>query len=245
MELYDGIEIIDSYPALYLRDIDSIAISDLHLGYESIASEEGILLPKVQFEDTIRKMREILKIRRSRRIIVCGDIKHEFSETTYHEFKEVIDFLDFLHENFDEIVLLKGNHDTFINRITKRSGANVYESYSAGNILFVHGDKSISSDFKEKFLIMGHEHPSIALYDSIKREKIKCFLYGRYKEKEIIVLPAFSYFATGSDINMGIMQESELLSPILRRVDIGKFKAVGVIEGEALLPFPEIDKIRV
>lgn len=239
MELYEGVEIIESYPALYIEQIDAIVISDLHLGYESIAAEGGIMLPKVQLEDAIKKMQKIVKLKESRRIIICGDVKHEFSETTYHEFREVSYFIDFLHEAFEEVLLIKGNHDTFINRVARRKGVKVCDRYSEGGFLFIHGDKDIDLNIKEKFLIMGHEHPSIVLYDSINREKVKCFLYGEYKGKNIIVMPAFSYFALGSDINT----TTELLSPILRKIGVGSFKAIGLIEGESLLSFPEIDRI--
>ncbi|MDY6985977.1 MAG: metallophosphoesterase [Candidatus Thermoplasmatota archaeon] len=238
MELYEGVEIIESYPALYIEQIDAIVISDLHLGYESIAAEGGVMLPKVQLEDAIRKMQKIVKLKESRRIIICGDIKHEFSETTYHESMEVIDFIDFLHEAFEEVLLIKGNHDTFINRVARRKDVKVYDRHSEGGFLFIHGDKDIDLNIKGKFLIMGHEHPSIVLYDSINREKMKCFLYGEYGGKNIIVMPAFSYFALGSDINT-----MSPLSPILRRMGIGSFRAIGLIEGESLLSFPEIDRI--
>jgi hypothetical protein len=243
VELYDGVEIVDSYPALYIRAIDTIVISDLHLGYESIASESGVLLPKVQLEETMEKMESILKVRRSGKIIICGDLKHEFSDTTYHEYREVSDFLDFLQGRFDKIVLIKGNHDTFIGRIARRKSVEVYDRYFNGRFLFTHGDKDIVLGFKEDFLVMGHEHPSIVLYGSVSREKVKCFLYGEHEGKRIIVLPAFSYFASGSDVN--VIPESELLSPLLKRTGIGSFRAVGVIDGEALLPFPEVDRLKV
>ncbi|RLG18326.1 phosphoesterase, partial [Nanoarchaeota archaeon] len=36
MELFKGVEIVDSFPALYLRDLNLLVISDLHLGFEGI-----------------------------------------------------------------------------------------------------------------------------------------------------------------------------------------------------------------
>ncbi|RLF39078.1 MAG: hypothetical protein DRN12_07460, partial [Thermoplasmata archaeon] len=88
-----------------------------------------------------------------------------------------------------------------------------------------------------------HEHPSIALYTDIGvKEKIKCFLYGVFGDKQVIVLPAFSYLAPGSDINL--IPREELLSPILRTIDIDEMQVIGIIEEDRLLKFPNIGELR-
>ena len=50
---------------------------------------------------------------------------------------------------------------------------------------------------------MGHIHPSVILSDkqNIKREKYKCFLIGKFKSKEVIILPSFLNIAEGMTIN--------------------------------------------
>jgi hypothetical protein len=114
------IEIIEPYPAIYIPEIDAIAIADLHLGYEGIMAEQGMLIPKVQFKKEIGMLRKIIEKKQAERIIINGDVKHEFSETSYHEFKEVSDLLEFLEKNFEEVIVIKGNHDNFIARVAKR-----------------------------------------------------------------------------------------------------------------------------
>ena len=48
---------------------------------------------------------------------------------------------------------------------------------------------------------MSHIHPAVNLKDpnGIKREKFKCFLIGKYKRKDIIVVPSFFSLSEGSE----------------------------------------------
>ena len=50
---------------------------------------------------------------------------------------------------------------------------------------------------------MGHIHPSIILSDkqNIKRESYKCFLEGKFKNKQVVILPSFLEYTDGSPIN--------------------------------------------
>ena len=246
MKITDAIEIIDSYPAAYIKPLDAIVIADLHLGYETIAAENGVFLPKIQYNKTIEKMKKIISKIDAKNIIINGDIKHEFSETSYHEYKEVKNFFDFLNNlGFEKIIVLKGNHDNFIINITRKyDNIELHNELAINDFLFLHGhkDKNII-EIKQKNIILAHEHPSIGLYTEIGvKEKLKCFLYGKANDKNIVVLPAFSYFAQGSDVNL--IPKNELLSPILKKIDIDSFKAIGILEGEKLLEFPEIKRIR-
>ncbi|MCW1300897.1 MAG: metallophosphoesterase [Candidatus Nanoarchaeia archaeon] len=243
MELFPGMRIINSFPALYIEPLDLLVISDLHLGFEGIMSEQGVFLPKVQFTKLIEIIGKVLQEVEAENLLINGDLKHEFSETTYHEFKEVGDFLTFAKERFKRVIVIKGNHDNFIIYVTKRYGAELYDELNLRGFYFLHGHKPI--DWKRKFncLIIGHEHPSIVLFDEIGgKEKVKCFLYGEVMGKKLIVMPAMSYFAYGTDINL--IPRSELLSPILKEIEVDSLKAVGLIEGEQLLRFPTILELK-
>ncbi|HDM66843.1 MAG TPA: metallophosphoesterase [Thermoplasmatales archaeon] len=243
MKIFKDIEAVEPYPVLYLESIDSLVISDLHLGYEVLSSEHGLSIPKIQFKKSMEIINHVLKKQHADRLIIVGDLKHEFSETSYHEYKEVSNFLEHVKRFFKEIILVRGNHDTFITRITRRYDVEVYDELEIGDYLFIHGHKDKSIDSIKHTVILGHEHPSIALYTEIGvKEKIKCFLYNTYKGKRIIVLPAFSYLAPGSDINL--IPREELLSPILRSIDIDDMRVLGISEGDRFLEFPSIGRLR-
>lgn len=237
----DGIEVIEPYPAVYIEDIDAVAIADLHLGYEGIMADSGIFVPKVQFEKEMKVIKKVLEARKPGRVIINGDLKHEFSETSYHEFREVSDFLAYLRDTVDEVLLTKGNHDNFLARVASREGVELFDELELGKYFFMHGDKLPKSmeKVKRKFLIIGHEHPAIALYDEIGvKEKIDCFLYG----KNILVLPAFSPLMQGSEIN--VIPASELLSPVLKKYNVEELVVIGISEETGCLKFSRLREMR-
>jgi hypothetical protein len=236
----DSIEIIEPYPAIFIKEIDAIVISDLHLGYEGIMAEQGIFMPKVQFKKEMEMLTKIME-KKASNFVIAGDVKHEFSETTYHEFKEVGDLFQSL-KNFDRVILIKGNHDNYIIYTTRKYGVELYDELLLGDFLFVHGDKPIK-ERGGKYVIMGHEHPAIALFDEIgAKEKISCFLYGDMEDRKILVMPAFSYLAQGSEVNT--VPRGELLSPILRDMDVDSLRIIGVSEETGCLDFGELKRLR-
>jgi hypothetical protein len=242
MEIFTGVEILCPYPALYLEDIKAVVIADLHLGYEGIMAEQGIFMPKTQFRKEQEMLESIAGLKQAERVIINGDVKHEFSETSYHEFREVGELFEILRRHFEEVHVVKGNHDNFIIYVTRKHGIALHEELTLGKFHFFHGHR-IPREAEAEFLVMGHEHPAIALYDEIGvKEKVKCFLYGEAGGKKLVVLPAFSPLAYGSDVNQ--VPKSELLSPLLRSIDVDKLNVVAVSEEAGCLPFAQLGELR-
>jgi putative SbcD/Mre11-related phosphoesterase len=230
-----NIEIVD----LGLKIQDYLVISDLHLGYEQSLNTEGLMIPKFQFEKIISRLEEINSVSATKSIVINGDLKHEFGKITRQEWKEVNSFLSYLQDNFQEIVLIKGNHDNFIPYITKKLGIEVKETFSIENVLLLHGHQIPDNmgDIKEDTLIIGHEHPCIGLRSGERVEKIKCFLKGEFKGKNLIVMPSFNFVSEGSDI-----LHEKLLSPFLKNYPLDNFEAYG-IENFEVFPFGKIKDI--
>jgi len=246
MRLLGRFEVIEPYPAVYIKELSTIVIADLHLGYEGIMAEKGVFLPKVQFRKEMEMMKGVLQRKKADRIVLNGDVKHEFSETSYHEFREVADFLSFLRENFDEVVAVKGNHDNYLARLTGKLGVRLCTELQLDDLLVLHGHLMPAKlPAATSCLVMAHEHPSIALYDEIGvKEKLSCFLYGEMLDgRGILVLPPFSYFAQGYDLN--IIPKQELLSPILRSlVDVDELSVLGIEEETGCMRFPTLGTLR-
>lgn len=231
------IEIIEPYPAIYIEKIEAVALADLHLGYEGIMAEHGVFVPKVQFKKEMKAVKKVLEEKEPERVIINGDLKHEFSETSYHEFREVNAMLAYLKEAVKEVLLVKGNHDNFLQRIAFRNGIELFDELELGRYTFIHGH--VLPKKHKKFLIIGHEHPAIALYDEIgAKEKINCFLYG----SSILVLPAFSPLMQGSEVN--VIPKSRLLSPVLRKCDVDELAVIGTSEETGSLKFPKLKELR-
>ena len=232
-------EIIDSKPAIYLPKIDLIAIADLHLGLEASMTSRGNYIPEFQLEDLKNEISDLKDETGSDRILINGDLKNQYS-TTYSEKREISELLDFLKTEFEDIIIIEGNHDTFIEETVKEKELRVLESYKKDGILFIHGHEKVDEEFE--VLVIGHEHPALALTDEIGvTEKVSCLLHGETERGEIFVLPAFSKISNGSEVNR--MQKSELLSPILRDTGITDFEAYAISREAGVFDFGKIHNL--
>ena len=199
-----------------LIDNKILVISDLHIGYEDHIAEKGIF-PRVQLKEIIEKLDGIfwnLSMRGIKiyQIVILGDLKHEFGGISDVEWGETLKFLDYLDKKivkntknskeFERIILIKGNHDNILGPIAKKREVLLKDYYKYKEICFLHGDKPYKNCFdKSKIMIIGHLHPAITLRDKYKKEKYKCFLYGKWKNKEVYVIPSFSPIGFGYDLS--------------------------------------------
>ena len=234
MLLRDDVELLDGLPIAYIKSIDSIVLSDLHLGYESHMAKKGAFIPKVNLKKIIKEIGSAISISRAKSIIVVGDIKNEFSTVGDDEFNELYEIIEFCKERKVNLVLIKGNHDNFIERYKKPFGLEVFNNEAQiGRYLFFHGDRNPKFSGKPRMLIAGHEHPAIGIVKSVGRtERLRCFLLAKYKGIDLLVLPAISYFASGSEINL--QSGSNILSPVLRNVDIESAHAIAIGYGSTV-----------
>ncbi len=235
MHIDKDVELIDGLPIAYIKSIDALVAADLHLGYESHMAKNGVFIPKVNLKRILADLGKGIRASGAKSIIVVGDIKNEFSGVEQDEFNELYDLVRFCKEKKLELTLIKGNHDNFIDRY---KGRFMFRSHSSeaqiGDYLFFHGDRLPNiPKSKPAMLVLGHEHPTIGVVNAAGRmERLRCFILGRYKGVKALVLPAISYFATGSSINM---QSSEnMLSPVLRDMDLKKAHAIAIGYGSTL-----------
>lgn len=225
--------------ALFFPEEKILVIGDLHLGYDFMLQESGILVPEKQAKETIKRLREIFRqVGAIEKIIFLGDIKHSFG----YEFKERNDFdeiMDFLRsQNIDDenIILIKGNHDTIDYSKDKR----MRNYYVEKDLAFVHGHEAFPEIFgkKIKLIVSGHLHPSVILEEGPKREMYKCFLTGKSKGKENIVMPSFLGIAEGTPVNNYDQEYMEDFF-ILPKKDILKFR-VHVIGQNMIYDFGKV-----
>ncbi|MFP4038301.1 MAG: metallophosphoesterase [Candidatus Nanohaloarchaea archaeon] len=231
--------IIDSKPAVYFPEKGLIAVSDLHLGLEGSMTSRGHYIPEFQLEELKEELNFLKKETDAERIVVNGDLKNQYS-TSYTEKNEIEELLQHLKETFKDVIIVKGNHDTFIEDTVKDKGLRTVESYSEDGLLFVHGHEKVEEEFET--LVIGHEHPALALTDEIGvTEKVPCLLHGNTERGEIIVLPAFSKISRGSEVNR--MNKNELLSPILRDVGLKDFEAYAVSREGGVYDFGKVQNL--
>ncbi|MCK9151196.1 metallophosphoesterase [Methanobacterium alcaliphilum] len=233
--LTDNISIVD----LSLKIGDYLIISDLHFGYEHSLNRDGLMIPKFQFEKILDRLESINSTVKSKKIVINGDLKHDFGKINRQEWKEVHSFLSFIEDNFEEIILIKGNHDNFTPYIARKFDLDLKETFRFDNNLILHGHfiPENINELSDENIIIGHEHPCIGLRSGERVEKIKCFLKGSFNEKNLIVMPSFNFVSEGSDV-----LHEKLLSPFLKKSSINEFEAYGV-ENFEVFPFGKIKNI--
>ncbi len=243
MMLNDDIELLDGLPIIHIKSLNALVVADLHLGYEGVMAKKGALLPKVNLKKILELLDTGLIKTKAKTIIVDGDIKNEFSTVDQEEFNELFDFVTFFRGRGIDLILIKGNHDNFVERYKEPFKLKVHwQEARIGDYLFFHGEEFPKEIKGVKMLIMGHEHPAIGVYNQGgKKEKLSAFLVGTYKKVPLLVLPAMNYYAAGTDINL--QTKSALLSPVLKEIDIDKMKAIAIGYGSTI-DFGTIGKLR-
>lgn len=221
-------------------DNEILVMGDFHIGYEEALNKQGVLIPRTQFRDIVRRLERILEGKRYKKIIINGDLKHEFGKISGQEWKHSLLLLDLLARHSEKIILVKGNHDTVIGPIAKKKNVEVRDYVKIKGILIIHGHREIDEKKLSniKTIIIGHEHPAISISEGLRAERFKCFLFGKYRNRNLIVMPSFNPLIEGTDVS-----REKLLSPFVK--NIGSFRAVVITdEGEAL-DFGRIREIKL
>ncbi|HKM13987.1 MAG TPA: metallophosphoesterase [Candidatus Methanomethylophilaceae archaeon] len=205
-----NIQPVSGIPAL--RYDKKLIIGDLHIGVESHLGSKGFHLVSKTWDmfDSIIDISD-----ECNRLIVLGDIKDSVPGTSKQEYREIPDFFDRLLEHFDDVDVVRGNHDTNIEeflsgrvRIRPASGLKI------GKVGFIHGHTWPSEDVMDcDTLIMAHNHPAVMFRDGVGKISTEpCWIRGKFFEgpferysnlpKEFIVVPAFNRMLGGSPVNV-------------------------------------------
>lgn len=131
MKILDGIELIDL--AIYTNK--TLIVTDFHIGYEEALNKQGLMVPRFQFQEIMKRLEKIfsrLKNKKVERIIVNGDLKHEFGTISEQEWRHTLRLLDYFGQYCKEIILIKGNHDTILGLIAKKRNFKVLDYFVIG-----------------------------------------------------------------------------------------------------------------
>ena len=237
MKVLNSIELVDL--AIYTNK--TLIFTDFHIGYEEALNKQGLMVPRFQFQEIMKRLEKIfsrLKNRKIEKVIVNGDLKHEFGTISEQEWRHALRLLDYFGEHCNEIILIKGNHDTILGPIANKRNVRVLEHYlittikknsiknknSKNRILVIHGDKIPNKELLKdvKTIIIGHEHPAVSIKDGPRAELFKAFLIGKWKKYNVIAQPSFNLVVEGTDV-----LKEEILSPFLKN-NLGNFEAVVV-----------------
>jgi len=224
--------------AAYLVKEKTLVISDLQLGMEGQLRAMGHDVLYEQAAMMLGLLEVLIEQTGAKRLVIDGDLKHEFGRISAQERKDILGLLSLLKRRI-EIVVVKGNHDTMTKPLTDELGVPLLSSWSAGGFYAVHGhvlpDENDSAFKNAHTIIIGHMHPAITLTDGVRKERCKCFLVGKYGKKRLVVLPSFSTIVEGSDVlTVGPN------SPLVKDVE----KCEVYVVSDEMRPFGMVERLR-
>ena len=231
----DGIELFPGGAALMV-DENALVVADLHLGCEAALEYEGMSLPRVQTKAIESYLVDLVSSIAPRKLIVAGDLKHNFSRNLTQEWKDVTRFVRTLTDMV-RVQVVKGNHDNYLGSILRECGIPLRRELTASGIRVLHGH---SGKLDGQLTIMGHVHPSIRLRDNIGASfKDQCFLID--EGRRVLVLPALSIVAYGTDVVS--QHSSDTISPLLSDAGMRDFIPIA-FSGRKPLRFPTVGELR-
>lgn len=219
-EILPGVRITNDR-CLILDDGPTVVVGDLHLGYERALEQEGLYLPRINTDSIRESLNDILSKYEPKRVVLLGDIKHDFKRAGYEEKNEVRRIFSLLAEEC-QVVAVKGNHDNYLQNIVADMGFLVVDYLDVMGYRLEHGHV----DSGVRPVIIGHEHPSVRIPGTVGGGlKLQCFVHA---EKDgVIVIPPFSPFASGNDL---VLDKDCVMAPALRDSDFRNARLYGVTD---------------
>ncbi|MEM2760247.1 MAG: metallophosphoesterase [Nitrososphaerales archaeon] len=241
IRLAKGISIPGPWPCIHLESEGILLASDIHLGLEDQREKIGMHIPGSIFEKVLEYILTPVKSLGVQKIIILGDVKHEFGRPSEAEWYTVKKFVKNLRDLGCEPEIVKGNHDNYIVRVLKELNVKLHDpSLILGRYYLTHGNNDVEDDFKDcEYIFMGHEHPAITIKDDVGvKHRFKAFLSGQIKNWSVTVLPSVSPLSYGNPMNE--MDKSHYMTPLLRKYGIDNFIPYLIEIGKSVKRFPQM-----
>ncbi len=231
IDLDNKLASIDGLPVILHKRSSTLIVADIHLGYEDHMAALGIFLPRMQLKAALDILKDALdSISFKVKIVIAGDLKHVFEKLTRQEKIETIKLVESLSRNqlVKEIILVRGNHDTFIAPLLRKLGVEVVEdSLDLGDgIGVIHGHKKPQCGCD--IFVMGHEHASLMVDVGGVRTKLPVLLRVPLDNGSLAyVLPPTGVYQTGNVVSLS---KESYLSPIIREHGVIEDSMVWVVD---------------
>ncbi|MGC8993547.1 MAG: metallophosphoesterase [Candidatus Aenigmatarchaeota archaeon] len=225
--------VLKDRPILFIRKINSLAITDLHFGIENELRKKGINLPN-QKEKFLRILREAKEETKAKRLIIIGDVKHKVPGISLSELKNLKEFFEELTKDF-KVIVAKGNHDDRLEDILENVKIFSSRGFKINEFAFFHGHAwPFSHLWNCKYFIVGHLQAAVEIREKNVKEIKKVIIKSKPKikkgnVKEIIVLPSFNDFAGNFIIN-----KNKELTGIFQRIIDPENSEVFLLNGISL-----------
>jgi putative SbcD/Mre11-related phosphoesterase len=247
LEIIEGLRVPEGKRILAYRD--TLIVSDIHLGYESEAESEGAFLPRVQLKYALQDIKDAVASHSIRRLVIAGDLKHKFEALSWQERVEIEKFIKTVYSyGVEEIILVRGNHDTFIKGLLSNLNVRIVEDLIelGNNIAVTHGHMILEKETLEKFdvIIMGHEHPVVAVKmggATVSRFPVFQLMPLDCCDTKLLVMPALGVYQSGNPISF---DRNGYLSPIIKKYGKPELSQLYISDSGMTIEMPEMRYLR-
>ncbi len=221
------IKILHPHPAVLLEaDQRYVAVSDLHIGFESELSGRGIDISSDKYlDEMLEELSYIIRNEKPDVLLLLGDIKSSVHTVTKAEWKSIPEFLQKLSK-MCKVFLVPGNHDGGIQHLVPKQVRMISrKGMVVDDTLLIHGHtmpSKISSSVGR--IVMGHIHPIFLKEGSVLSGQ-RVWIYLKVNKQQvfsdtegmldIIVLPSFNKYFYYS---MQTKTYRKSISPIINKV---------------------------
>ena len=178
--------------ALFWPEGQTLFITDPHFGKADSFQRAGIAIPSAILDHDLKRLSRILHHCQAANLVVLGDFFH----TRYSQSDQALATLEEWRAEHREVtmVLVQGNHDRHAGPPPAHLDViTVVAPLPLGPFVCHHLPQSKPQD--EGYVLAGHLHPYVMLYDRDRsRLRLASFIFTPYQA----ILPAFGAFTGGS-----------------------------------------------
>ena len=166
--------------SLYVKNENTLILSDLHLGKGVLLQESGAPLLKQIDQKTVNKLINDLTLCQPKQCIVCGDLIHGMSRRMIPQIQWFEDQLRSFNTSF---IITLGNHDSQL-LSNVMSLFRCVDTFQVGSVICSHYEHDTIPS------ISGHVHPGIKL----KKGRITKYFKAFAVSKSTIICPSYGEF---------------------------------------------------
>lgn len=181
-----GLELVpDLSGALYVPELRTLLVADLHLEKASNIARRGVHLPPYDTRASLALLARAITLSGAERLILLGDSFHD-DEAITRILPDDLAALRQLTARIDTI-WITGNHDP---NPPAEAGGRIVNEAMLGPVVLRHEPTFVADG---QYQIAGHLHPAASVSQRGRQIRCKCFI-GNGRQ---LVMPAFGSF-TGS-----------------------------------------------
>ena len=179
--------------ALWLPDLRTAVLADVHLGFGWALRRRGQLGP-VHDPAIEMKLAGVVAELKPETVVFLGDLVHAPRPTPAE--REIVERA--IGSLNARVIVVLGNHDRGFTRDYPKLPVEVCQEWRPPGLIAVHGDRSLPEG---RHVIAGHIHPALGILDDAgASRRMPVFVAG----EQLTLLPAFSTMAAGFDIWAGL-----------------------------------------